>query len=169
MSKRERHTAPYLLSYFLCSNDQFKYKELTGNYQAILRYMYDIMEMNFHKTGHAICDKSYKHIGKFSGTSNRTVIRAIEYFIKHNLINVVKKIPRSTCHYGIGSYLESRATMAPDDTKLVPPWHQNWCHHGTHIREDKKAASLQGEGGLIKKELTLQERLDRMERISKPH
>lgn len=167
MSKRERHTAPYLLSHFLCSNDQFKFEELNATYQSILRYMYDVMEMTFNKNGQTVCSISNAHIAKFSGTARATVTRALSYFIKHNLIIIVKKISRRPTHYTVGNTIAGRLTTSLDEPLLGSPRAYPKAHHEPHIRDNKKAAPPWEGDGSQKQELTYQERLARLERIGK--
>lgn len=111
--KRTRHTAIFQLSKFLNSNESFEYP-LTGSMVAILRYMYEVMEITHSRTGVCICKKSNTIIAQYSRTSQNTVRRALPFLIDYKLLKVEKKIDRSIAHYEIGETISSALTESPD-------------------------------------------------------
>src|SRR4051812_2811263 len=94
-AKRDRDTAPYLLSHFLNSKESLDCSWMTGNIVSILRYIYDVMEMTYKNTGACICNKSKSQIARYSRTSQTTVKRALRLFIQHNLLEFANKLPLS--------------------------------------------------------------------------
>ncbi len=137
---RSHHTAAYLLSHFLNSKESLQYSWLTGSLVSVIRYVYDVIDMNFNQTGQEIFNKSVPQTAAYSRTSKATVKRGFTLFIKHNLLTVVSRQPRRTGVYKVGELLKSRLTMSPElstpkesgltmSPSLGSPRAQAWAHH----------------------------------------
>ena len=111
---RSRHTASYLLSHFLCSKDSLAIPSITASLVAVLRYMYDVMEMNYSRTGLTVCDLSISHIATYARASRASTTRLIAKAIKLELLSVTLKRPRAPTHYGIGNLISTRLTVSLD-------------------------------------------------------
>jgi hypothetical protein len=109
--RRNRHTAAFRLSHFLNSKDSLQHSWLTATLVSILRYIHDVMDMNYVKGGQEIFNKSYSQTALFSRCSSASVKRAFKLFIKNDLLTLAHSEPRKVSIYGIGKLIETRVTM----------------------------------------------------------
>jgi hypothetical protein len=133
--KRTRHTASFRLSHFLNSKDSLQQTWLTATLVSILRYIHDVMDMNYVTTGQEIFNKSHSQTALYARTSKASVKRAMRILLKHNLLTLAHAEPRKVAIYGIGKLIETRVTLTPDDStrvtvtpELGSPRPQGWGH-----------------------------------------
>lgn len=122
--KRKRHTASFQLSKFLNSKESLEYTRVTATHVSVLRYMYDVMDMNFNQTGKEVCNKSISQIAIYSRTSEKTVKRSISYLIKNNFLSVVQRARGAIGVYGVGELIKTRVMV----THVYPQVNENIGH-----------------------------------------
>lgn len=116
---RKRHTASFQLSKFLNSRISLEYTELTSSYISVLRYMFDVMDMNFSQTGREICDKSIPQIATYSRTSHMTVKTTIDYAIKYKILLLVQKRNGCVSQFGVGETLKTQLTTSSVKQEVI--------------------------------------------------
>ncbi len=113
---RTRDTAPYLLGRFLCSKESLDFPAITAMMISVLRYMYDVMEMNYSKTGVSVCDKSVQQISDYSRASRSQTNRLLSKAIKMELLAVESRKHRCHTRYSVGNLISLRLTQSLNES-----------------------------------------------------
>lgn len=128
---RSRDTAPYLLGRFLCSKESLDFPAITAMMISVLRYMYDVMEMNYSKTGVSVCDKSVQQISDYARASRAKTTRLLSQAIKLGLLSVERRKHRCHTHYGVGSLISLRLPQSLNESLEAPTEPQLGSHRAS--------------------------------------
>jgi len=108
-SSQRQHTAGFQVSCFLNSKRPFKLKSvkkiLNGNTRSILRYIADVLDMEFYRSGKTICKLSHSQIAKYSGCSLSTVKRSVANLVKYRMIKLSYNHFGMSNNYSLGRWI----------------------------------------------------------------